>query len=69
MRNGRVIECSCGQFKLWTMVAKKQLTDTQLATLINRGAVAAKGLTSSKGSKFDATLKLDRTGKVSFDFS
>mgnify|MGYP006202261669 CR=1 FL=1 len=65
---GHVLD-ACGQFKLWTVIAQKQLTDAQLGALLIKGAVAVKGLTSSKGSKFDATLKLDKTGKVAFEFS
>jgi DNA topoisomerase III len=68
VRNGRVIECGCGQFKLWTVVAQKQLTDAQLTALLTKGTVAVKGLTSGKGTKFDATLKLEPGGRVGFVF-
>ena len=66
--DGRVIRCACG-FSLWKTVAKKNLTDKQVETLLTAGSVAVKGLKSAAGKSFDATLVLDaQAGKVSFSF-
>ncbi len=65
---GRTVECPCG-FKLWKTVAQKTLTERQIEILLKNGRVDVGGLTSSKGSKFTATLALQPTGKIQFIFA
>lgn len=68
VNDGRTVKCACG-FTLWTTVASKSLAEGQVTTLITKGTVAVKGLKSSAGKKFNATLKLDtKTGKIAFVF-
>ena len=57
-------------FKIWRSICQKNLTDSQLKTLIKKGKTSLiKGFTSKQGKKFDAELIMDmKTGSVSFDF-
>lgn len=60
------------QFKIWKTVAQKKLTDTHIKQLLEKGKTTEiKGFTSSKGTNFDAMLKLTdkTTGKVEFEFA
>lgn len=60
---------SCG-FVIFTTVAGKKLTQSQLSDLIFKGKTAViKGLKSTKtGNEFEARLVLDKDFKVSFEF-
>ena len=60
-------KCDCG-LTISKEIAKKKLTDAQITKLLKDGETAKiTGFTSSKGSKFDAALKLENK-KVSFKF-
>lgn len=66
----------CGEYKngckfsINKTIAGKKLTDKNIKDLIEKGKTSKiKGFTSSKGTKFEAALKLDGTEhKVIFDF-
>ena len=56
-------------FTIWKVVAKKKLTEKQVAALLTRGHTSKlKGFKSKTGKSFAARLKLDDTFKVAFDF-
>src|SRR5699024_5038837 len=65
--------CTGCDFKLWSEIAGKKITSTQVETLIKKGKTGSlKGFTSTKtGKKFDAALVLQdkNTGKVGFEFA
>ena len=60
---------NCG-LTVWRSIAKKELTDGQLADLLTSGQTAIiKGFVSSKtGSTFEAAIKLDADYKTIFEF-
>jgi len=54
---------------IWKVVAKKKLTEKQVAALLTRGHTGKlKGFKSKAGKSFAARLKLDDAFKVAFDF-
>ncbi|HAQ2925060.1 TPA: DNA topoisomerase III, partial [Enterococcus faecium] len=57
-------------FRLWTTIAKKKLTATQLKEIIQNGRTSqpVKGLKGQKGS-FEATIVLKEDFTTSFEFS
>lgn len=56
-------------FTIWKVVAKKKLTEKQVAVLLTRGHTdKLKGFKSKAGKSFAARLKLDEAFKVAFDF-
>ena len=57
----------CG-WRAWTTVAGKTITDTTMRRLLDGRKVSLKGFTSKKGSKFDASLVVDKDRGVIFDF-
>lgn len=59
------------KFSINKTIAGKKLTDKNIKDLLEKGKTSLiKGFTSSKGSKFDAMLKIDTsTGKVVFEFA
>ncbi|POJ46723.1 DNA topoisomerase III [Klebsiella pneumoniae] len=65
--------CSGCEFKIWSEVSGKKLTQNQVETLIKKGKTGEiKGFTSNKtGKKFDAAIVLQdkTTGKLGFQFS
>ncbi|EGF1012251.1 DNA topoisomerase III [Salmonella enterica] len=65
--------CSGCEFKIWSEVSGKKLTQNQVETLIKKGKTGEiKGFTSNKtGKKFDAAIVLQdkATGKLGFQFS
>ncbi|WP_423782390.1 topoisomerase C-terminal repeat-containing protein [Escherichia coli] len=65
--------CTGCDFKLWSEIAGKKITSTQVETLIKKGKTGSlKGFTSTKtGKKFDAALVLQdkNTGKIGFEFA
>lgn len=68
----KVAKCqneTCG-LTVWRSIAKKELTDGQLADLLNSGQTAfIKGFVSSKtGSTFEAAVKFDADYKTVFEF-
>lgn len=60
--------CSCG-FKIWTKIAKKQLTDSELDYILKHGKSKNKinGLHKSNGGTFSAYICL-KDGKFEFSF-
>ena len=68
----KVAKCKnpdCG-LTLWRTVARKELTDAQLADLLTKGRTSLiKGFTKSNGDKFDAIVMLDKEYKTVFDFA
>lgn len=61
-------EAKCG-FIIWKTVNKKVLTDTQAKVLIEGGKTELiKGFVSSKGTKFDAFLTVNKDRRISFEF-
>ena len=68
----KTVDCSKCHWKLWKSVAKKDLSDQQIHTLITQGYLPrVEGLLSSKtGKRFAAALKLVAPEfSVMFDFS
>jgi DNA topoisomerase-3 len=58
----------CG-FTIWKFVAKKKLSESQVKSLIQNGKTSLiKGFKSKAGKSFDATLILNKEGKVEFQF-
>lgn len=56
-------------FKIWLQIAGKKLTDNQVKLLLTKGKTGLlKGFISKSGNPFDAVLKLDENGKISFEF-
>lgn len=56
-------------FVLWTTVAGKKLTDTQIKTLLTKRKTGLiKGFTSKSGKPFNAHLIMGDDGKVKFEF-
>lgn len=67
-RYERSLECGCG-FKLYTNVCQKELSDTEIEGLLEGKSVNVKGMTSKKGKKFNAILKMDMsTGSTEMSF-
>lgn len=68
----KVAKCKnpdCG-LTLWRTVARKELTDAQLAELLTKGRTSLiKGFMKSSGEKFEAALLLDKEYKTVFDFA
>ena len=84
IKTGKVFQCStnrrekqsdgtwrttegCG-WRAWTTVAGKTVTDSAIRRLLAGRKVSLKGFTSKKGSKFDASLVVDKDRGVIFDF-
>ncbi len=68
----KVAKCQnadCG-LTVWRTVARKELTDAQLADLVTNGKTSViKGFTKSNGETFEAALTLDKEYKTVFDFA
>lgn len=65
--------CSAWQsgckFAIWKRIAGKRITAKQAQALLAKGKTGKlKGFKSRKGTKFDTTLVLNKSGKVTFDF-
>ncbi len=57
-------------FSIWKTIAGKKISSTAIKDLLTKDKTRLiKGFTSKKGSKFDASLKLDKDFKVIFDFN
>ena len=84
IKTGKVFQCStnrrekqsdgtwrttegCG-WRAWTTVAGKTVNDSAIRRLLAGRKVSLKGFTSKKGSKFDASLVVDKDRGVTFDF-
>ena len=57
----------CG-WRMFTLIAGKTLTDRQCRRLLNGRPVKVSGLKSRKGTKFSATLRLDKDRGVAMSF-
>lgn len=58
------------KFGISELIAGKKLTEKQIKSLIEKGQTSEiKGFKSKAGKKFNAKLKLDKDGKVQFDFN
>lgn len=58
-------ECN---FTIWRTVAGKTLSEETIKALLKNGKTSVlKGFTSKSGKTFDAALKLDKDGKLSFE--
>ena len=68
----KVAKCrnaDCG-LTVWRTIARKELTDAQLADLVIKGKTSViKGFTKSSGETFEAALTLDKEYKTVFDFA
>lgn len=65
----KLYACTGCNLKIWKTVASKALTDNQVSTLLKNGKSGViKGFTSKAGKKFDAMLKLEKDGKLAFEF-
>ncbi|RGL74857.1 type IA DNA topoisomerase [Bifidobacterium pseudocatenulatum] len=84
IKSGKVFQCStnrrekqpdgtwktmegCG-WRAWTTIAGKTVTDSAMRGLLAGQKISLKGFTSRKGSKFDATLLVDKDKGIVFDF-
>lgn len=78
-QQGRVLESAkaygCSRYRegcpltIWKVMASKKLTEKQVRTLLTRGYTDwLKGFRSKAGKMFEARLKLEADGKVTFDF-
>ena len=72
-KRGSRLDCEqgakCG-FRMYTLVAGKQLTDARIEELIENSYVGPiSGLKSKSGKEFSAIIKRDDIGKLSFDFN
>ena len=84
IKTGKVFQCStvrrekqpdgtwrttegCG-WRAWTTVCGKTVTDSAMRRLLAGQKVNLKGFTSKRGSKFDATLVIDKDKGIAFDF-
>lgn len=57
------------KFKIWSTVAGKKVTDTQVKALLSKGRTnVIKGFKSKSGKSFDAVILLDKEGNTSFEF-
>lgn len=58
------------KFSIPYQLCQKKLTDNQIQMLINSQRTnVIKGFTSKAGKQFDASLKIDKKGKIEFVFS
>lgn len=65
----KLYACTGCNLKVWKTVASKALTDNQVNTLLKNGKSGViKGFTSKAGKKFGAMLKLEKDGKLAFEF-
>uniref|UniRef100_UPI0025B649C6 DNA topoisomerase n=1 Tax=Alistipes finegoldii TaxID=214856 RepID=UPI0025B649C6 len=68
----KVAKCQnadCG-LTVWRTIARKELTDAQLADLMTKGKTSViKGFAKSNGETFEAALTLDKEYKTVFDFA
>ncbi|HGJ5904810.1 MAG TPA: topoisomerase C-terminal repeat-containing protein, partial [Arsenophonus apicola] len=65
----KLFACTGCDFKIWSTVAEKKLTTKQVETLIQKGKTGIiKGFKSKAGKNFDAKLKLEKSGKLVFEF-
>jgi DNA topoisomerase III len=61
--------CTACDFRLWGVVAKRELSERMARQLLVEGRTApVKGFKSRKGKDFRAALRLDDEGKVVFEF-
>lgn len=84
IKTGKVFQCStvrrekqpdgtwrttegCG-WRAWTTVCGKTVTDSAMRRLLAGQKVSLKGFTSKRGSKFDATLVINKDKGIAFDF-
>ncbi|MCQ2142281.1 MAG: DNA topoisomerase 3 [Bacteroidales bacterium] len=64
------VKCKVCGHSIWRTVAGKELSDSMLKKVITTGQTQVlKGFKSKAGKEFDAALKLDSEGKITFDFS
>ncbi|MCY1388903.1 DNA topoisomerase 3 [compost metagenome] len=70
VKTPKFVACKGCDFRLWSVIAEKTLTDGQIEQLLVKGKTGViKGFKSKSGSAFEAHLVLDKTtGKVSFEF-
>ena len=60
--------CPDCNFTIWRTVAGKTLSEETIKALLKNGKTSVlKGFTSKSGKTFDAALKLDKDGKLSFE--
>lgn len=65
----KLFACTGCDFKIWSMVAEKKLTTKQVEILLQKGRTGMiKGFKSKAGKNFDAKLKLEKSGKLVFEF-
>lgn len=61
--------CAGGDFTLWTVIAGRQLSESEAAELVSSGALSARqGFVSAAKKKFAAGLRLNAEHKVEFVF-
>lgn len=61
--------CPDCKFTLWRNIAGKQLSEQTVRTLLQKGSTGKlKGFVNKKGQEFEAALKMDKDGQLSFDF-
>ncbi len=67
---GKTYACEKGDFKLWKVIAQRELSENEANTLIGTGAhPVLDGFVSSKGNSFSAALELSTDfNKVNFNF-
>lgn len=66
----KVCKCDKCNIVIFKNIAGKKITDAQLKMLIEKGKTnVIKGFTSKSDKKFDASLKLQDNGRVTFDFN
>lgn len=66
--NGFTLSCECG-FRLYKNVCKKDLSAEEIQSILSGKKTFIKGMTSKKGKKFDAYLKLSSDKKkTEFEF-
>ena len=69
IKNRFSFDCDCG-YKIYHVVAGKAISDADIKKLINGSTTSViKGLTKKDGKKFEAKLKADENGKISFVWS
>lgn len=66
----KLIACRGCPYRLYPEVAQKQLSVEQIEQLLTKGRTGViKGFKSREGKAFDAALRLDKDGKVEFQFA
>lgn len=68
-KTGSKLECNCG-FNLWTTIAKKELSESELAYILEHGHSKGKikGFAKKAGGTFSAELKLKKGKDSGFEF-